>query len=676
MKVGLAQSIAIISILGSGGLSSRSAIAADSQLEESPLDFAVLETTVVLEMTVPEMAVPEMTASTSVALEIPTLETRDTVSVDVEVAAQNVEHRRSNQDVTLLDLLPQEMSTHRTALLSDTTADVDVVSEISVESADLQSPTSLLETSPLLSQNTPAGELSEPEETLEPLLEPTQVLPESAEPEPDSSVPMNATKVPISDIQVVGSTVFSPQDFEPIVSPYEGQDLGLRELRQVADDLTRLYLENGYITSRAVLSEQSIVDGVVQIRVVEGSLEDIQVAGTRRLANYVRDRVNLANKIPLHQSDLESQLQLLRADPLVERIEASLRAGTGEGQSILIVRMLESPLFSGRAVFDTNSPPSVGVGRMGVETTLNNPLGLGDRLSASAFRSTAGGSTAYSFGYSVPLNAMDGTLQARYLPSTFALIDPDLQALGVRGSSDTYELTYRQPLIRQPNEEFALSLGFRHRTGETLVSDVVIDSTRTSVFQFEQDYLKRDPKGAWGLRSQFNLGTGLLDATHRADGEADGQFFSWLGQVQRAQVINRDNLLLLQGSLQASPDSLLGADQFIIGGATSVRGYSQNARFGDNGFRASVENRTTVLRNEDGSPATQIAPFLDTAAVWNNNGNTSEQRWLLGTGVGVITNLVENVQARLDVGIPLIKVNEPGDRSQSAFIYFSIDYRF
>lgn len=613
MKVGLAQSIVMISILGGGALWSRSAIAADLQLQND----------------------------------------------------------RPHLEVTLADLLPPEnLPTRRTALLSSKIVDSIDIAEIDIAEADI------VETSPLLSQNTPASEFSEPEEIPEPLPEPAPVLPESVAPEPDLSVPTNTTKVPISDIQVVGSTVFSAQDFEPIVLPYEGQDLGLRDLRQVADDVTRLYLENGYITSRAVLSEQSIVDGVVQIRVVEGSLEEIQVEGTRRLANYVRDRVNLANKTPLNQSDLESQLQLLRADPLVDRIEASLRAGTGEGQSLLIVRVLESAGFTGRAVFDTNSPPSVGVARMGVETTFNNLLGWGDRLSTSAFRSTAGGSNTYSFDYRVPLNAMNGTLQARYLPSTFALIDPELQALGVRGSSDTYELTYRQPLIRQPNEELALSLGFRHRTGETLVSDVVIDSARTSVFQFGQDYLKRDQKGAWGLRSQFNLGTGLLDATNRADGEADGQFFSWLGQVQRAQVIDHNNLLLLQGSLQASPDSLLGADQFIIGGATSVRGYSQNTRFGDNGFRASVENRTTVLRNEDGSPATQIAPFIDTAVVWNNNGDTSEQRWLLGTGVGVITNLVENVQARLDVGIPLIKVDEPGDSDQSAFIYFSMDYRF
>ncbi|MEL6160186.1 MAG: ShlB/FhaC/HecB family hemolysin secretion/activation protein [Cyanobacteria bacterium J06554_11] len=528
---------------------------------------------------------------------------------------------------------------------------------------------------PRLSQNAPAGELSEPDDEPTPLPESRPVLPEQTPPEPAQPLPSNGARVEISEIRIVGSSVFSDADFDPILSEYEGRSLGLSDLRQVADEITQRYLEAGYITSRAILSEQTIVDGVVEIRVVEGTLEDIQIEGTRRLANYVRDRVNLANRRPLNQIDLESQLQLLRADPLVERIEASLRAGTGEGQSLLIVRVLEAPAFSGRAVFDTNSPPSVGVARTGLEANYNNALGLGDQLSLSAYRSTTGGSNTFGVTYRVPVNALNGTLQARYLPSSFELIDPELAALDVEGSSSTYEFTFRQPLIRKPNEEFALSLGFRRRTGETLISDVVIDSTRTSVFQFGQDYLKRDRTGAWGLRSQFNLGTDLFEATDR-DGEADGQFFSWLGQLQRAQVINRDNLLLMQGSLQLSADSLLGADQFIVGGPSSVRGYSQNARFGDNGFRASIENRTTVLRNEDGSPFTQIAPFIDTAAVWNQGDNTSDQNFLLGTGVGLILNPFEEVQARLDIGIPLVELNEPGDSAQDAFIYFSMDYRF
>jgi hemolysin activation/secretion protein len=536
----------------------------------------------------------------------------------------------------------------------------------------------------LLSQNTPVSEPAEPESELTPLPEQPPVLPEApVNPVPVDPVPVDPTPEPtsgaqvmVNDIQVIGSSVFGDREFTPIVSPYEGRELGLAELRKVADAITNLYLEQGYITSRAVLSEQTVTGGIVQIRVIEGELESIQVEGTQRLASYVRDRVNLANRKPLSQVALESQLQLLRTDPLLSQIEASLRAGTGEGQSQLIVRVLEAPTISGRAFIDTHSPESVGIARTGVDLNYNNLLGLGDRLSLSASRNTSGGSTAYSVTYGVPLNALNGTLEARYLPSAFNLVEPALAALGIEGSSDTYELTYRQPIIRKPSEELALSLGFRHRTGETLISDVVIDSTRASVFQFGQDYLRRDRTGAWGVRSQFNLGTGLLDATVRDQGEADGQFFSWLGQVQRAQVINRDNLLLLQGSLQLSADSLLGSDQFIVGGANSVRGYGQNARFGDNGFRASMEDRMTVLHNENGSPAVQIAPFLDAAGIWNQGEETSDQRFLMGTGVSFITNLVEDVQARLDVGVPLIKLNESGDSNQDVFLYFSMDYRF
>ncbi|MEM8504565.1 MAG: ShlB/FhaC/HecB family hemolysin secretion/activation protein [Cyanobacteria bacterium P01_D01_bin.1] len=535
-----------------------------------------------------------------------------------------------------------------------------------------------------LSQNAPASELSPPDIELpslptppsdepvlppEPSLEP--VLPEPVVPPPAG----DRAQVMLTDIQVIGSSVFDERDFSPILSAYEGRTLGFRDFQQVADEITRLYVASGYITSRAILGEQTIVDGVVQVRVIEGTLENIQIEGARRLTGYVRDRISLVSRRPLNQSTLESQLQLLRADPLIDKIEASLRAGTGEGQSQLIVRVLPAPLVSGRVTLDTSSPDSVGSVRMGIETDLNNLLGMGDKLSVSAFRSTTGGLNTYGLIYTLPVNSMDGTFQARYLPSTFELTSADLVDLGVTGASDTYEFTYRQPVIRRPDEELAFSAGFRHRTGETLVSDVVIDSTRTSIVQLSQDYLRRDQTGAWGVRSQLDIGTDWFNATDRDD-EADGQFVSWSSQVQRAQILNRSNLLLMQGSVQLSTDSLLGADQLIVGGSNSVRGYSQNARFGDNGVRASIENRITVQRSNNGSAALQLAPFLDTAAVWDNDNNTNSQNFLLGTGVGLIANILDDVQTRVDVGIPLVELNEPGDSDQDVFLYFSLGYRF
>ncbi|MEM9165246.1 MAG: POTRA domain-containing protein, partial [Cyanobacteria bacterium P01_F01_bin.4] len=158
------------------------------------------------------------------------------------------------------------------------------------------------------------------------------VLPEPPEPSPEPPSPEitpetspDEPRVAVQDIQVVGSTVFDEADFAPILAEYEGRELTIQQLRQAADEVTQLYLNEGYITSRAILSNQTIENGIVQLQVIEGSLADIQVDGADRLAGYVRDRIELGADTPLSQIDLENQLRLLRLDPLIDNIEASLR---------------------------------------------------------------------------------------------------------------------------------------------------------------------------------------------------------------------------------------------------------------------------------------------------------------------------------------------------------------
>ena len=493
-----------------------------------------------------------------------------------------------------------------------------------------------------------------------------------------SSVPFpeGTQRVSIREIRAIGSTVFEPEDLSAIVQLGERREFTGEQMAAIGDRITQRYIDNGYITSQAVTREDPIVDGVLIIDVIEGTIARVEIdekAG--KLARYVRDRLSSANHQPFNQIDFENQLQLLQADPLIESITAGIRAAENEGESYLIVRAVPAPSFSGRAVIDTNSPPSVGTVRMGLESTYRNPLGLGDSLDVSAYRTTTGGSESYGIRYQVPLNTMNGTLQARYSPSSFNLTTPALSSLNIEGSAQTYELSFRQPVIRTPQEEFALWLNFRHRTGETLLSNIVIDDTRTSVVQIGQDYLRRDRTGAWGIRSQVNWGTNLLNATDR-NNQADGQFLSWSGQIQRAQRLNRKQILIMQGSFQFANDSLLGADQFIIGGPTSVRGYDQNARFGDNGLRASIEDRITVSENEDGTPFAQIIPFIDTATVWNQDRATNDQTLLLGAGIGTIIRPSDSLQARVDIAVPLIRLDEAGDSAQDLFVYFNMDYRF
>jgi len=519
-----------------------------------------------------------------------------------------------------------------------------------------------------------------PQESPPPVLTPTPTPTPTTAPASDS--------LQVNKIQVIGSTIFDQDELNPITQKFEGRVVTLEELRNVADAITQLYLNQGYITSRAILVDQAVTDGVVQIRVIEGTLEEIRVEGTRRLnPNYIRSRVRLGAGRPLNTGKLEDQLRLLRIDPLFKNIEASLRAGSGVGQSILVVRVTEANPLEASLGVDNYSPPSVGSERLGVNLRYRNVTGLGDEIAGSYYHTTTSGADIFDFSYRVPLNAMNGTLQLRAAPNRNKVTQRPFDVFDIRGETEVYEISYRQPLIRSPREEFALSLGFTYQDGQTFTfagptpfgfGPDENGVSRTSVVKFGQDYLRRDVRGAWALRSLFSLGTGLFDATVNEDPVPDGRFLSWLGQIQRVQVLNNDNFLIIQADVQLSTSGLLPSQQFVIGGGQSLRGYRQNVRAADNGVRFSIEDRITVQRDEAGAAIMQVAPFIDLGWVWNVDDNPNplpDERFLAGVGLGLIWQPIPNLNIRLDYGIPLVNIDDRGENAQDQGFYFSVNYQ-
>jgi hemolysin activation/secretion protein len=548
-----------------------------------------------------------------------------------------------------------------------------------------------------LTRPNPALESNQPQPNTNPS-EPTQDTnpsePTQNNPTPENNQPPQSDKrFLVKKINVRDYKVLTAEQINSITQPIEGKNVTLQELADVADKITALYLKEGYITSRAVLVDQTIETGEIVIRVFEGGVDEIQVEGTQRISpEYICSRIKLAGLNPLRKQKLEDQLILLRSDPVFKNLEASLRpASTGAfGQSTIIVRVTEANTFKGAFGIDNYSPPSIGSERLGVGLSYRSLVTSGDQITASYNRSTTGGLNLYDFNYRVPLNAMDGSLQVRAVLNDTKITDPQFKNLNIRGDFQQYEISYRQPLIRTPRQEFALSLGFTYQDGQTFLFDNIPQPfgigpdnngvSRTSVFRFGQDYVSREKNGAWSARSLFNFGTGLFDATTNNDPIPDGQFFSWYGQIQRTQKLSEDQLLIVGLDVQLTPNSLLPSQQFIIGGAQTVRGYRQNARSGDNGFRFSIEDQITVVRNEAGLATLQLSPFIDLGTVWNhpdnpNNASLARQRFLASAGLGLLWQPIPNLNVRLDYGIPFVNLRDRGDNAQDSGFYFSVYYQ-
>ncbi|KAB8330566.1 ShlB/FhaC/HecB family hemolysin secretion/activation protein [Scytonema tolypothrichoides VB-61278] len=512
----------------------------------------------------------------------------------------------------------------------------------------------------------------------EKLLPPPSIIPST----PEQPIPSDVSQtITVKKFEVAGSTVFSREDFAKITTPYTNRPITFAELFEVRTKITQLYVSKGYITSGAFIPTQKLQEGVVEIRVVEGYLEDIKVTGTRRLnPGYVRSRMALATSKPLNRERLLEALQLLQLNPLISNLSAELSTGSRPGVSLLEVRVKEADTFKVEITLDNGRSPAVGSFRRQIQVSEANLFGWSDNVIATY--TNTDGSNAFDFSYSVPFNARNGTVSFSFGFSDSDIIERRFNVLDIQSNSSYYELTLRQPIIQSPTQELALGLSATRReskasllNGEIAFSSAVgafgaddEGKTRISAVRFFQEWTQRSSQQVLAFRSQFNLGLDAIEAN---------SFFAWRGQGQWVRLLGRDTVLLLRGDVQLADRPLVPFEQFSLGGIESVRGYRQDALLTDNGIFASAEVRIPIVRFSKRNSLLQVTPFFDVGTAWNRSGRQDanlelKDNTLVSAGLGLRLQLENWLTARLDWGIPIISI--PGEKNtwQENGLYFSI----
>lgn len=491
-------------------------------------------------------------------------------------------------------------------------------------------------------------------------------------------------QIVVKSFDVIGSSVFSPKELNQAVNSYRNRPLTLSELFQARSAITKLYTEKGYVSSGAYIPPQELEDGTVQIAVLEGKLEEINISGTKHLSDkYVSSRIEAAAAEPINVDTLLAALQLLRLDPLIDNVSAELSAGISPGTSLLDIRIQEADVFNISTSFNNSRSPGVGTSQRSVGLNHGNLLGFGDQFNFEY--ANTDGSDAFDFSYGLPLNSKNGIIKAAYGSNSNNVIEEPFSPIDIESKSRYYEVSLRQPLILKPTQEFALGLSLTRTESETFLFDDSFQlsrganedgETRISAVRLFQEFVNRNDKEVLAFRSQFSLGVDLLNSTINNADQPDSTFLSWRGQSQWVRQLDRDFLLLLRGDAQISGGSLVPLEQFRVGGVNSARGYRQDLSLGDNGLFASAELRIPVLRFKKVDGLVQIAPFFDVGTVWNNDDLEISNATLPALGVGLNFSMGTKFNARLDWGIPLTSVEGKSNSLQEDGIYFSIDSNF
>ena len=519
-------------------------------------------------------------------------------------------------------------------------------------------------------------------ETLPPVEE---ILPElNRQSDPNNRDPTRdfANTVLVKKFEIVGSTVFSPEELARVLQPYTLRRLSFNEIVAAQQEIDRLYFQRGYITSGTFLPPQKLEDGIVTIEVVEGTVEAINLEGLERLnPGYVRSRLKIATGAPLNRDKLLNALQLLQLDPLIENLAAELTAGTRAGSSILELNLQEADPFDLALSFDNYRAPSVGTERRSVRLTHRNFAGLGDRFSIG-YLNTDGSNSLNDLNYTVPFNPYNGTLNFRLSITGSDIITAPFDRFNIESENTSYQLAYRQPVLQTPNRELALSVSFDKSNSTLTVDDEpqgiargadANGETNVSALRFSQEYTQRNSDRVLALLSQFSVGIDVLGATVNDNERPDSKYFAWRGQAQYLQLLNENLTLLLRSDFQIANDALLPTEQFSLGGGLNVRGYRQDALLGDNGWFNSAELRLSVVQIPQWEGNLQLTPFIDFGMVWNSDDLELETSTLLALGVGLRLQISDYFASRLDWGIPLLDLDSEGSSLQEDGIYFSLE---
>jgi hemolysin activation/secretion protein len=551
-----------------------------------------------------------------------------------------------------------------------------------------------------IAQVSPGGIFRRPQQDNPPII-PAQppVLPPPEKLFPSSpTTPPTTNQVPnefsgtikVSRFEVIGSSVFSRKQLEKVTEQFTKNPITFAQLLQAPEAITQLYREKGYVTSGAFLPANQTLKpqgSVVTIQVVEGSIENIQVRGLKRLnPGYVRSRLAIATHKPLNVNRLLQALQLLQLNPLIKNISAELAAGSNPGTSVLDVKVAEAPTLSAQISLDNNRIPSIGSFERQIQFNQANLLGLGDSLSV-AYANTDG-SDNVNFNYTIPINPHNGTIGFNYNYINSEIIETPFDILGIKGTSQDFALTYRQPIVQTPTQELALGLTATRRESDVGFLEALLGRrqpfpeagadkaghTRLAILRFFQDWTKRSSKQVLAARSQFSLGVGAFDATLNHS-PPDSRFFSWQGQAQWVRLLAPDTIFLIRADAQLADRALVPLEQFGLGGQRTVRGYRQDLLLTDNAFVTSFEFRYPILRIPQlGGSVLQITPFIDVGTAWNSSGRVNpNDNTLASIGLGFLWQS-DRVSARFDWGQPLVDVNSRGHSLQDDGLYFSIVY--
>ncbi|MBF0447799.1 MAG: ShlB/FhaC/HecB family hemolysin secretion/activation protein [Magnetococcales bacterium] len=497
----------------------------------------------------------------------------------------------------------------------------------------------------------------------------------------------NAIKLTLSQVDLVGATVFSKAELSQYYQDKIGQEISLADVYRFAEKISLHYKNAGYMLSRALIPAQTIEQGKITLRVVEGFIDKISIEGLEgesnadqqsELIHRYLDPLLKAN--PLKVEELERALLLLN-DLAGLQAKSIIRPSKTTPEASELVINASFDYLDGKVKLNNFSSKFQGPYQGIAIVNANSIFGLGEQYQ---FLYTKGEQSEMHFrqlSAKFPIGT-DGLMLELKGNSTNSTAGDFLQPTDITTDSKSLKLNASYSIIRSRKHNLLVEAGLEMQKSTTRVLgiQVINDKTRQAYFGLNYDFSDQ-----WAginlISAKIHQGLNWGGVTEKADlytsrAEAEPGFTKFTGNFSRYQGLPWGFSLLLKSKWQYTDEALYSGEEIIVGGRQFGRGYDQGSISGDRGVAGSFELQYNDRWLDDNRY--QLYSFYESGHVWNldliDDGTVRESQGLDSTGLGVRVNY-QDWSAQLEFAKPLWGLPAESGAPRSR-LYFEMEYRF
>ena len=205
-----------------------------------------------------------------------------------------------------------------------------------------------------------------------------------------SDKPLTGKTFVVKEFFFEGNTLLTNEELNVATSFCRNKEVDFDHLKACSTMITEAYQAEGWV-AKAVMPPQDIIDGKVNVKVIEAKFGRPVIAGKH--AERVSDE-QIQSIFDFHQKSLDLlnmnalDRALLLADDLPGvGVSGDLDQGSDDGLTNIVLKLADEPFFSGNTSLDNQGSIQTGINRFNGSLNFNSPLGLGDLLTLSVMAS-------------------------------------------------------------------------------------------------------------------------------------------------------------------------------------------------------------------------------------------------------------------------------------------------